>query len=243
MDFEWQQVSSSQLDSSQYSGPSQKCSGLDGQQSSFYFQVLLSLYFPLVTLPRAPITIGIIVTFMFHSFFNPRASSTYSFSSFSFNISLWSAGTDVGLCIYLLFVWSNKNLMHNSQGIIMLTQSSLVCANLLHLLNMWLIVSSLSPHKLRLLVCCVLSIFALIWLVLMALFCTAIISDSVPLLSFLFLSLVHVLSCEMLLVSPIKRPQLFSSHFRFLVISVLLILVLSILFLVALSRLSRRFSM
>ena len=32
---------------------------------------------PLVTAPKAPITIGIIVTFMFHSFFNPLARSRY----------------------------------------------------------------------------------------------------------------------------------------------------------------------
>ena len=45
---------------------------------------------PLVTVPKAPITIGIIVTFMFHSFFNSLARSRYlslfshSFSSHSF---------------------------------------------------------------------------------------------------------------------------------------------------------------
>ena len=36
------------------------------------------------------------------------------------------------------------------------------CASLLHSLSMWLMVSSLSPHNLHLLFCCVLSIFALI---------------------------------------------------------------------------------
>ena len=49
---------------------------------------------PLVTVPRAPITIGIIVTFMFHSFFNFQARLRYlSLFSHSFNFSLWSAGT------------------------------------------------------------------------------------------------------------------------------------------------------
>ena len=49
---------------------------------------------PLVTVPRAPITIGIIVTFMFYSFFNSLAKSRYlSFFSPSFNYTLWSAGT------------------------------------------------------------------------------------------------------------------------------------------------------
>ena len=51
-------------------------------------------------------------------------------------------------------------------------------------LIMWLIVSSLSPHNLHLLFCCVLSILALIWLVLMALSCAAIRRDSVSLLRF-----------------------------------------------------------
>ena len=49
---------------------------------------------PLVTVPNAPITIGIIVTFMFHSFFNSLARSRYlSFFSHSFSFILWSAGT------------------------------------------------------------------------------------------------------------------------------------------------------
>ena len=73
--------------------------------------------------------------------------------------------TDSGLCIYHMFVWSNLNLLHNSQLITFPTQSYLVsysfCANLLHSLIMWLIVSSLSPHSLHLLFRCVLSIFAL----------------------------------------------------------------------------------
>ena len=41
---------------------------------------------PLLTIPKAPTTIGITVTFMFHSFFNSQAKSRYlSFFSFSFN--------------------------------------------------------------------------------------------------------------------------------------------------------------
>ena len=49
---------------------------------------------PLVTVPNAPITIGTIVTFMFHSFFNSPARSRYlSFFSLSFRFILWSAGT------------------------------------------------------------------------------------------------------------------------------------------------------
>ena len=49
---------------------------------------------PLVTVPKAPITIGTIVTFMFHSYFNSLARSRYlSFFSHSFSFILWSAGT------------------------------------------------------------------------------------------------------------------------------------------------------
>ena len=49
---------------------------------------------PLLTVPKAPITIGTIVTLMFHSFFNSQARSRYlSFFSNSFSFILWSAGT------------------------------------------------------------------------------------------------------------------------------------------------------
>ena len=65
---------------------------------------------------------------------------------------------------------------------------------------MWLIALSLSPHNLHLLFCGVLHILALIWLVLMALFCAAIRRDSVSLLWFPFLSHVHIFSREMSLV-------------------------------------------
>ena len=78
--------------------------------------------------------------------------------------------TGAVLCIYHLFVWSNWNFLHISLWITLPTQSCLTlysfCANLLHSLIMWLIVSSLSPHSLHLLFCCILSILALIWLVL-----------------------------------------------------------------------------
>ena len=48
---------------------------------------------PLVTVPNAPITIGIIVTCMFYSFFNSLARPRYlSCFSHSFSFILWSAG-------------------------------------------------------------------------------------------------------------------------------------------------------
>ena len=211
----------------------------------------------LVTVPNTPITIGMTVTFMFHSFFNSRARSRYlSFFSHSFSFTLWSAGTakstilqvpfflliiiwsgllaeirwsvcmskshrslcvlfsrtGAGLCIYHLFAWSNLNFLHISEGIPFPTQSCLVlysfCGNLLHSLIMWLMVSSLSPHSLHLLFCCILSILALISLVLMALSCAAIRRDSVSLFKFPFLSHVQVVSCEMVFISRLKRPLL-----------------------------------
>ena len=210
---------------------------------------------PLVIVPNAPITIGTVVTFMFHSFFNSLARSRYlSFFSLSFRFILWSARTakstilqilfflliimrsgllagirwsicmkkshrslcesfsrtGARLCIYHLFVWSNWNFLHISQWTTLPTQSCLAlysfCANLLHSLIMWLIVSSLSPHSLHLLFCCVLSILALIWLVLMALSCAAIRRDYVSLLRFPFLCQVQVFWCEMLFIRRLKRP-------------------------------------
>ena len=118
--------------------------------------------------------------------------------------------TGAGLCIYHLLVWSNWDFQHISQWITLPTQSCLAlysfCANLLHSLIMWLIVSSLSPHSLHLLFCCVLSILALIWFVFMALSCAAIRRDSVSLLRFPFLSQVQVFWCEMLFIRRLKWP-------------------------------------
>ena len=55
---------------------------------------------PLVTVP---ITIGIIVTFMFYNFFNSLASSRYlSFFSHSFSLILWSVGTTESTILHIL---------------------------------------------------------------------------------------------------------------------------------------------
>ena len=193
---------------------------------------------PLVTVPKAPITIGIKVSFMFHCFFQipskvqvlillftflqfysvvSQDSKIHNFASSLFllliNIrsgllaeirgsvcmskshrSLWVlfSRKDAWLCIYHLFVWSNLSFLHISLWITLPTMSCrvlyLFCANLRHSLITRL-VSSLSPHNLRLLFCCVLSVLSLIWLVLMALFCAAIRGDFVSLLRFPFLSL------------------------------------------------------
>ena len=59
---------------------------------------------PLVTKPKASIKIGIIVPFMFHSFFNFLARLRYlSFFSHSFGFILWSAGTAKSTILKILF--------------------------------------------------------------------------------------------------------------------------------------------
>ena len=125
---------------------------------------------------------------------------------------------DSWLCIYHLFAWSSFNFLHNSQWITLPTQLYLVlysfCANLLHLLNMWLIVLSLSPHNLHMLFCCILSILAFIWLVLMALFWAAIRGDSVSLLRFPFLSHIHVFLLLKTSIDLFSFPFLFSGYFH-----------------------------
>ena len=58
---------------------------------------------PLVTVPSAPITIGITVTFMFHSFFSSVARS---FNSLSFNFTQWSAETIKSTMRHVFFFFS-----------------------------------------------------------------------------------------------------------------------------------------
>ena len=59
---------------------------------------------PLAIVPNAPITIGTIVTFIFHSFFNSLVRSRYLFFfSLSFRFILWSAGTAKSTILQILF--------------------------------------------------------------------------------------------------------------------------------------------
>ena len=59
---------------------------------------------PLVTVLEATITIGIIVTFRFYSFFNSLARLRYlSFFSLSFSFILWSAGIAKSTILQVLF--------------------------------------------------------------------------------------------------------------------------------------------
>ena len=58
----------------------------------------------LVTVPKAPITIGIIVTFMFHSFFDSLARSWYlPLFLHSFCFILWSTGTAKSTNLQIFF--------------------------------------------------------------------------------------------------------------------------------------------
>ena len=57
---------------------------------------------PLVTVLKAPLTIGIIVTFIFH-FFSLARSRYLSFFSHSFSFILWSAGTAKSTILQVLF--------------------------------------------------------------------------------------------------------------------------------------------
>ena len=101
---EWQQVSSSLQDSSQDSGCCQQCCRLESLYLSANFQVLQAFNNPLVIVPKAQITIGTIVTIMFHSFFNSLARSRYlSFFSHSFGFILWFAGTAKSTILQMLF--------------------------------------------------------------------------------------------------------------------------------------------
>ena len=58
----------------------------------------------LVTVLKLPITIGIIVTCIFHVFFNSLGRLSYlSFFSHSFSFILWSAGTAKSIILQFLF--------------------------------------------------------------------------------------------------------------------------------------------
>ena len=60
-----------------------------------------------VTVPKAPITIGAIVAFMFHCFFNSLARSRYlTFFSHSFSFILWSAGTAKMTILQIIIIFT-----------------------------------------------------------------------------------------------------------------------------------------
>ena len=145
------------------------------------------------------------------------------------------------LCIYHLFVWSNFNFLHISQWITLPTQLCLVlysfCANccICWLCDWWFRLYHYIIYICYFVASNLFSLwFDLIWFVLTALFFAAIKRDSVSLLKFPFLSLVQVFSSEMLFISHLKYPHsCFSSHVCVLVIVILLSIVFSVSFLMA----------
>ena len=93
-EFGWQQVSSSLLDSSQYSGRSQQCSSFDSFHPSHYFQVLQSQYQFFGDCTKSTNYNWYNRHFHVPQFFKSLVSSKYlSLFSYSFNFTLWSAGS------------------------------------------------------------------------------------------------------------------------------------------------------
>ena len=82
-----------------------------------WFSLVLQLPSPpvpliiyLVTVPKAAITIGIIVTCMFDSYFNSLARSMYFFFfSHYFSLILWSAGSAKSTILQFLFFCWRRN--------------------------------------------------------------------------------------------------------------------------------------
>ena len=73
---------------------------------------------PLVTVPKVPITFGIIVTFMFHNFYNSLASPRYLyFFSYSFSSILWLVET-AKLTILQIFFFYFKVLSSGQDSVI-----------------------------------------------------------------------------------------------------------------------------
>ena len=146
--------------------------------------------------------------------------------------------TDSMLCIYHLFLRSNFNFLHNSQWITLPTRSCLLlysfCANSLHSLIMWLIISSLSLHRLHLLFFFLVGGASGLFLLWHSPY-SVILSINLKRFSFSlkisFLNHVQIFSFEISLVCRLKcLHSCFSSYFYFLAIFILLILVLSVLF-------------
>ena len=161
-----------------------------------------------------------VLTFLFVFFNSTQWSTGKCFSFFSLDYyKVWSSGRDLVIRLYLLIPEYIVRIVHNRFWVVhisficgvkfkliaqfpvdqyahpilsslILFFSGLTCwFRLLY----WLSISSLSSHNLHLLFCCILLIFALIWMVLIELFWAAIRRDSVSLLKFPFLSHVHVL--------------------------------------------------
>ena len=123
-----------------------------GLQSPLYGRFSFSLFFVLSIIVRS----GLL----------SRISWSVCISESQRSLCVSFYRTDSSLSIYYLIVWPNFNFLQNSRWIPFHIQLSLVsyslCASLQHLLIIRLIVTSLSPHNLHFLFCCVISIFAFI---------------------------------------------------------------------------------
>ena len=127
----------------------------------------LCFNFTLWSTGRAKSTIQQVLFFFFFFFLlvnikSGRLADIWWFvciSKYQKSLCVSFSGKDSGFYVYHLFEWSSFTFLHISQWITFATHLCLVlysfCANLLHSLIMWLIVSSLSPHNLHLLFCCV----------------------------------------------------------------------------------------
>ena len=108
LELEWQQVSSSLQDSSQYFGQSQQCCILDSLHLSHYFQVLQSLYQSFGDCTKSTNHNWYNRHFHVPQFFNSLARSRYlSLFLHSFNFTLWFAGTAKSTILQVLsfFCW------------------------------------------------------------------------------------------------------------------------------------------
>ena len=96
--------------------------------------------------------------------------------------------TDVGLCRYCLFVWSNLNFLHNYQWITLPTQRYLAlsafCTSLRHSFIIWLVVLSVFQDNLHLLFCCVFFFFFFFFFLLLLLLLVVVVVVVVTFYSF-----------------------------------------------------------
>ena len=177
----------------------------------------------LVTVPRALITTGITVSFMFHIFSDSlQGLGTYlsfHFLSVSFCASRDRKVHNSANSIFLLIITRSGRLAEMRWSVCISKPQMILCISfsrtdsgcaytqscvvlysfwikLLHSVTRWMIVSSLSPHNWHPPFLCILSILAFIWLVFMELFWAAIRRDSVSLSRFPFFSHVHLFLCE-----------------------------------------------
>ena len=161
---------------------------------------------------------------MFDCFLRPLARSKYlSLFSLSLIFTMWSADTakSTRQQVFFFFIVVNFNFLHSSQWITFLTQSCLVLYSFftliysMRLLCDWLFHLSQHITYINILLRIInLSIFELILLVIMALFCTVIRRNSVSFLMFPFRSHVQVFMWNISFVCRLKYSySCFPSHF------------------------------